>query len=194
MTEWVVRSAWSWPTMTFRFARDWQACWKAPDSTSSGGPATSAAARTDPCKTAAGRDGVCAGGERGLNRALSARRLHRGCVGRPAVVCRETDTTGCGHAVALSLFAATSRGPRTFTPRWKASAPRALRTGLGRVPAQPGGAGTRGTLVGTESDVHLDVRLLWQWGKRDSPIVGRIADAAQIGRYVVWQCRSTNGP
>jgi len=44
------------------------------------------------------------------------------------------------------------------------------------------------------SDVHLDVRLLWQWGKRDSPIVGRITDAAQIGRYVVWQCRSTNGP
>jgi len=30
--------------------------------------------------------------------------------------------------------------------------------------------------------VHLDVRLLWQWGKRDSPIVGRITDAAQIGR------------
>ena len=29
-------------------------------------------------KTGAGRDGVCAGGERGLNRALSARRLHRG--------------------------------------------------------------------------------------------------------------------
>ena len=40
------------------------------------------------------------------------------------------------------------------------------------------------------SDVHLDVRLLWQWGKRDSPIVGRIIDAAQsaaarLRRYVV---------
>jgi hypothetical protein len=130
--------------------REGQPCWKAPDSTSSGGSATGAAARTDQRQDGAGRDGVCAGGERGLNRALSARRLHRGCVGGPAVVCRATDTTGCGHAGALRLFAATSRGPRTFVPRWKASAPRALRTGLGRVPAQPGGAGTRGTLVLTD--------------------------------------------
>ena len=76
-------------------------------------------------------------------------------------------------------------------PRWKASAPRAPRTGLGRVPAQPGGAGTRGTLVGTGADVHLDVRLLWQWGKRDSPIVGRIADAAQVSRRETAPLRSS---
>jgi len=50
------------------------------------------------------------------------------------------------------------------------------------------------------SDVHLDYPMCTSTpavvavGKRNSPIVGRITDAAQIGRYVVWQCRSTNGP
>ena len=39
--------------------------------------------------------------------------------------------------------------------------------------------------------MHLDVRLLWQWGKRDSPIVGRIADAAQVSRRETAPLRSS---
>jgi len=50
------------------------------------------------------------------------------------------------------------------------------------------------------SDVHHDVRPLSQWGKRDSPIVGRITDAAQISRRETAPRRSSgsaappNGP